>query len=161
MKQSIIAIVSMIVLIVLFQFMQSGKDENNKDNVTDNNISKLTEGDRKFQGWTNSLSIQGDLYCITGAAKRKNLTDMEICGRILKENSNRSLRQISEFNTSPSFEMTISEYKKSLGLYYLGGKNLEIGAKNNDIELMANASDYIDQGKKKMTSAHYFLGLVS
>ncbi len=161
MKQSVIIIVSMIILMVLFQFVPYSKDENNKDNMIDENVSRLTGEDRKFQNWTNSLSIQNDLYCITEAAKRKNLTDTEICGRILKENSNRSLMQLSGFNTSQSFEMTVSEYKKSLELYYLGGKHLEIGAKNSDIELMIKASEHIDEGKKKMTDAHYLLELVS
>lgn len=160
---NIIVVFAIIILIALFQFASSDKYTDNVTMNNNSNVPRLTEEDRKFQDWTNLLSdnMKNDLYCIAKAAENRNLTDTEICGRFLKENSNRSLRQISEFNVSPSFEMTVSEYKKSLELYYLGGKNLEIGAKNYDTELMANATEYINQGKKKMTAAHYFLGLVS
>lgn len=49
------------------------------------------------------------IYCITEVTKRKNLTDIDTCGRVLKENSNRYLGQVSKFNDSPAF---ISENKK-------------------------------------------------
>lgn len=160
---NIIIVFAIIILIALFQYASSDKYTDNITINNNSNISKLTEDDRKFQDWTNLLSdnMKRDLYCIAKAAEKKNLTDTEICGRILKENSNRSLRKISEFNVSPSFEMTVSEYKKSLELYYLGGKNLEMGAKSYDTELMTNATIYLDKGKKKMTDAHYLLGLIS
>lgn len=140
----------------------SGNNVQNVSTISNDKVN-ITEEDRKFQDWTNLLSghMKSDLYCIAESAKKKNLTDLEICGRILKENSNKSIGEISKFNTSPSFEMTVSEYKKSLELYYLGGKNLEIGAKNYDTDLMVNATIYIDQGKKKMTNAHYLITLVS
>lgn len=162
-KTNMVIVFAMIILIVIFQFVSFNKGIDDNVIGNDTGIKKLTEEDRKFQNWTNLLSdhVKSDLYCIANAGENKNLTDTEICGRILKENSNRSLIYISEFDVSPPFEMTVSEYKKSLELYYLGGKNLEIGAKSYDTELMTNAIMYIDQGKKKMSNAHYLLGVVS
>lgn len=159
-------------VIISYQFVASyderdNKRDGSKENLTysdteyGNSTVNLTEDDRKFQDWTNSISIQGDLYCIARAAERKSLTDTEICGRILKNNTNISLMQIDEFKVSQAFRMAVSEYKKGLELYYLAGESLEIGAKNGDAELMTNATILIDQGKKKISNGHYLLGLVS
>ncbi len=162
-KTNTIIIFAITILIMLFQFASSDKNIDKGVANNNTNIPKLTEDDRKFQSWVNSFAeyVQSDLYCITKAAEVKSLTDTEMCGRMLKEHSNKSLRQINGFNISQSFNMSLSEYRKSVEYFYMAGQNLEKGAKDNNAELMISASNYIDEGNKRRNDAHYLLLLVS
>ncbi len=162
-KTNTIIIFAIITLIMLFQFASSDKNVNNNATNNNTNTPKLTEDDSKFQSWANSFAeyMQSDLYCITKAAEAKSLTDTEMCGRMLKEHSNKSLRQIDGFNISQSFNMSLSEYRKSVEYFYIAGQNLEKGAKNKNAELMISAPNYIDEGNKRRNDAHYLLLLVS
>ncbi len=118
-------------------------------NVTGTNI---TADDKNFQIWF-TLSykpIVDDLNCISKAAEKENFTDTVSCAKFLKEDSNRSLNQIGSYNVSPYFRPPLDKYKKALEYYSIGGENLEIGARNGDIEKMNAASKYIQQANDVM-----------
>lgn len=158
-KVNMAIILIVIVLISLPQIISFNKENGNvnEKNVTyfdDNdlkprtNYTNLTDKDKEFINWFSLtyVPIRNDLVCISNAAKKENFSETQKCSKFLKEDSQRSISQIGQFNESLSMNNAISEYKKSLENYYIGGKDLEIGTKNRDISLMSNATEYIKVG---------------
>lgn len=125
----------------------------NISNITDiSNGTNVTDKDKDFKNWF-SLSfmlIYNDLDCISKAGKNQNFSDTELCGKLLKENSNRSLEQISRHNVSITLQTVLEEYKKSLEYYNVGGINLEIGARNRNMTQIIEATKYIRNGTDNM-----------
>lgn len=154
------------IVAILFQFLFiSEKDDryanyNGTYNTVRNNDTSinLNEEDKKFIGWVSIsyVPIDNDLTCIATAAKKENLSDTEHCAKFLKEDAQRPMKEIDKFNNSniSSFvNLAIFEYGKALENYYIGGRDLEIGAKNKDVELMSNASIYIKEGNVHVKKA--------
>ena len=65
---------------------------------------------------------------------KQNFNDTAICGGLLTNDANRSLGRINTYNVSSSIQGALNEYRKSLEDYAIGGSNLEMGAKNMDIQ---------------------------
>lgn len=155
-KINVSIILIIIVLISLPQILSFSKEnEKIEKNVTyfSENGSKpqtnginLTDKDKEFMNWfgLTYIPIKNDLVCISDAAKKENFSETQRCARFLKEDSQRSINQ-SQFNNQLN-ESALDKYIQSLENYYIGGKSLEIGAKNRDILLMSNATAYIKEG---------------
>lgn len=155
----IMVILATVLIVILLngQSLFNGQSSNpiSDQNVSignNTNMSNETNADKDFKNWL-SLSfmpIYNDLDCISKAGKNQNFSDTELCGKLLKEDSNRSLRQISKYNVSISLQASLDEYKKSLEYYNIGGLNLEIGARNRNVTQMVEATRYIQNGTENM-----------
>jgi hypothetical protein len=157
-----IIVIILAVAIILFLLPNigifSGRQQNDPTNIDVNSngteidlnktIINITDKDKDFKNWfyLSIVPIINDINCISKSAKEQNFSDTERCGRFLRDDSNRSLRQIDGYNISLSLEEARDEYRKSLEYYNLGGLNLEIGAKNQDLLQMYNATPYIQNG---------------
>lgn len=164
---AIILLIIVIFSISQFIIVADRKNENNatynhslnitsKTNLSDMN---LTEEDKEFIKWFSLkyAPIKNDLDCIVDAAKTEDFNKTQLCGKLLKEDSQRPLNEIDRFNTSISMKEVFLVYKKSLENYNIGGRNLEIGAKNHDISLMDNASTYIKEGNVHISLSYEFI----
>lgn len=163
----LIVVILATVLIVALISYQGPNSIPNENTSTGSNInataeSNVTGKDKIFMSWFNSSYILGydDINCITKAAKKKNFTDTEQCGKWLKENSNRSLQQIDTYNVSSSLQAALDEYKKSLEDYNLGGINLEIGARDKNATQMNIATKYIRNGTARVERAMIMIGAI-
>lgn len=163
-KINVSIILVIIILVSLPQIISFGKEKNvDEKNVTyfsengskpQTNDINLTDKDKEFMNWFSLtyIPIKNDLVCISDAAKKENFSETQRCAKFLKEDSQRYLNQTNQtgqfnnqFNAS-----TLGKYKQSLENYYIGGKNLEIGAKNRNILLMSNATEYIKEGNTQI-----------
>lgn len=158
MSKNIIIIISIGLIILVFNYSSYIKNEPTqnitpiKTNITKDINNNETDNDKDFKNWM-ALSytpIYDDVNCITKAAKDKSFSDIELCGKLLKDDSNRSLKQIGSYNISLSLIPLFNQYKKSLQYYNLGGENLEIGARNRDAQKMGISSEYIRQANEIM-----------
>lgn len=129
-------------------------------NKTSNDTTNITGDDKDFKEWVyiSFVSINDDINCILKAAKKQNFDDTEICGRLLKDDSNLYLGQIDKHNISSSLQELRDEYEKSLEYYNLAGSNLETGARNRDSQLMYNATIYIQDGNTHMERVAVLIG---
>lgn len=167
---AIIAIIT-VIGIILFSLPNIGIFSNSKNdpinigdiNITETDLNKtinITDKDKNFKNWIylSIVPIIDDINCVSKAAKKQNFSDTERCGIFLRDDSNRSLRQIDGYNISLSLKDVRDEYRKSLEYYNLGGLNLEIGARNRDPLQMYNATMYIQNGTRGIDRIMVLLG---
>lgn len=123
-------------------------------------LTNPTNKDKQFKTWLtlSYRTIADDLGCISKAAKNENFTSTGRCANFLQDDSNRSLKQIITYdNVSISFKPALEQYRKSLQDYNIGGKELETGSNNKDLEKMSAGYSYIQQANKNMTNLmNYF-----
>lgn len=122
------------------------------------NIEDTVDKEKSFRTWfiLSYMLIVDDLKCVSKAAKSEDFDQIEICARVLKENSNRSLSQINSYNTSnisADLRLALDLYKISLKNYHIGGENLETGAIGKNISVMDSAIRYIQNGTKYASDA--------
>lgn len=171
-KIPILVIVLAIISVMYINYTNINQsDQGNKENpqILNTSVQNVTEpvinasgpsiidNDSKFKIWL-SMSytpISNDLKCISKAANYQNFTSTGLCAKFLKEDSNRSLEQIDSYNVSPSIKPMLDQYKRSLENYSIGGKYLEIGARNMDKEQMGIAIKYIKQANDILTNLSY------
>lgn len=129
-------------------------------NKTNDDTTNITYDGKNFKEWfyLSLASITSDMNCVSKAAKRQNFDDTEICGRLLKDDSDLYLGQIDKHNISSSLQELRDEYEKSLEYYKLAGSDLEIGARNRNLELMNNATVYIQAGNTHMERVAVLIG---
>ncbi len=116
------------------------------------NMQNVTDEDKNFKNWVylSYRPIFDDLTCVSNAVNKKSFNETERCGRLLKDDTNRTLRQIETYNVSVYMQAAWSEYKKSLEYYNLGGLNLEMGARNRNINELDDANMYIHNGTDRI-----------
>lgn len=155
----IITIIAFLVVIAVIYVQTADNTENinveetyvQNPNIikTENGTINKTEKDDEFIDWfqLSYKPISDDINCISNAAKNKDFNETARCAKFLEEDSNRSLARIDSFSDiSPHFITILDEYKKSLVEYNKGGSYLRIGATNQNISQMANATEYIKNG---------------
>jgi len=117
--------------------------------ANDTNVpTEKMNNDTFFKNWV-SVSfdvIKENLDCISTAGYKKDIVNMERCGRFLSDNSNTSLKNINEYSISSSMQKLSDEYRQALEDYNAGGTILEIGAKNENASQMGLAAKYIQSG---------------
>ncbi len=122
--------------------------ENSADVQIGNGDVAPMDDDTFFRTWVavSFKTINDNLDCISKASKVRNLVAVEACGKLLSDDSNMSLRDIDKHGANTSMKTVLDEYKKSLEDYYIGGTDLEIGARNGNGSQMAVAIGYIQNG---------------
>lgn len=156
---SMIIILAMIIFVSFFnsqsQILFPDQNEKRADNNTsfaenttniDANITMNDDIYFKKLATVSLKTIAENLNCINKGGKNKNFTDIERCGKFLRENTNNSLRTMNQLNVSSSMQVTFEEYKNALINYNIGGEKLEIGAINRNASQMGDAIKHIENG---------------
>lgn len=125
--------------------------KNNVNMPTGNTVNMSTgemDNDTFFKTWigVSFNAINYDLNCISEAGYKKDMASVERCGRFLKNNSDISLKDISDYSVSPSMQKLSVEYRQALEDYNVAGTNLEIGARNRNASEMALGAAYLQSG---------------
>lgn len=118
------------------------------DTQADNVTALPMDDDTFFETWVmmSYKAINENLFCISKASGDQNLSSIEECGRRLRENTNISLRDIDKHGANFSRKIVVEEYKKALIFYNIGGMDLEIGAKSENVPQMNYAVENIKNG---------------
>lgn len=149
---AIIFIMLITVAIVSYQPNSlSNGDKSINGNISETNWTNMSTEEKNFRTWfvLSYIPIRDSLKCLSKAAKSENFSQTETCARLLKEDSNRSLNQIDSYNTSnisTDLKSALGLYRISLENYYMGGENLEIGARNENTSKMGIAIQYVQNG---------------
>lgn len=153
-------------MVVILIMPYDNKSNNNTQTISANVptqkeiVTQISQnGDKEFISWTisSSRTVSSDLENAADAAKRYDLTSLEIYGRVLKEDSKKYLYEIKTFKVSTQFQRVLDEYQNALEDLQSAGEYTETGAKNVNTGDLKLATLYINKGEEHMTTATSYL----
>lgn len=150
-KNTIVAIVAVLVFLFLFVTAQS--------NPRPTGINAIPENDREFLKWATSTSeiIKSHMLDIDRSGKSNDTKNMTIHGKLLRLNTEKFLNRSRQFNVSGSLKSPLDNIQKSYNYFNLAGKYIEIGANDSDVESLRTAMNYANQGGEYMADVAIYV----